>query len=378
MGFAAVARVTTSRWITCSVRDDIAFGLVPGSELQVETTICHEIRHSHQAVVINHVEESDFRSHHTPLMYGFQSYISYPIFLKTGEFFGTLCAIDPKPADLENPTIRGIFNAFADLISFHLQQLELLDESDKAVRNLSRQLSIAMDENRQYRHISRHSLQEPLRKLRVFSDLVMDAIQKNDLDKARDIAEKIHRNAERFSGMVSDLSNFSSLETQEPLPEITNLEVVIAGVCAQLATQIKEKEAIITIGKLPSIPASSTQMEQLFYHLLSNSIKFSQKDILPVIAISCQEPASLIPLSNLYSDKQYLEISIQDNGIGIDNSQLEHIFDMFSQLPSSETRVGEGFGLTFCRKIIQNHKGHISVQSKVNEGTTFLITLPIN
>src|SRR5580700_6264963 len=91
MGFAAVARVTEDRWIACSVKDDIAFGLQPGGELKVETTICHEIRQSGEPVIINHVAESMvYCRHPTPAMYGFQSYISMPIVLPDGTFFGTL------------------------------------------------------------------------------------------------------------------------------------------------------------------------------------------------------------------------------------------------------------------------------------------------
>src|SRR5271169_1532778 len=115
MGFAAVARVTENRWIACSVRDEIAFGLQPGGELKVETTICHEIlkvetticheiRQTREAVVINHVAEDDvYCRHPTPAMYGFQSYISMPIMLANGTFFGTLCAIDPRPTMLKTP-----------------------------------------------------------------------------------------------------------------------------------------------------------------------------------------------------------------------------------------------------------------------------------
>ena len=88
MGFAAVARVTDKRWVCCAVRDEIEFGLQPGGELKVETTICHEIRQSHHAVVIDHVEEDEvFAGHHTPAMYGFQSYISVPIALADGTIF---------------------------------------------------------------------------------------------------------------------------------------------------------------------------------------------------------------------------------------------------------------------------------------------------
>ena len=97
--FAAIARVTEDRWIACSVRDEINFGLESGGELQIKTTLCDEVRQSKELIVINHVAEDEaYRNHQTPKMYGFQSYISVPIFLKDGNFFGTLCAIDPDPA----------------------------------------------------------------------------------------------------------------------------------------------------------------------------------------------------------------------------------------------------------------------------------------
>src|SRR5688572_4648632 len=136
MGFAAVARVTEDRWIACSVRDDIQFGLQPGGELKVETTICDEIRDSRQPVVIDHVaEDAVFCRHPTPALYGFQSYISMPIVTANGEFFGTLCAIDPRPARVSKPETIGMFKLFADLIAFHLDAHKRLAASEATLLN---------------------------------------------------------------------------------------------------------------------------------------------------------------------------------------------------------------------------------------------------
>lgn len=130
MGFAAVARVTEDQWVTCSVRDDINFGLKPGDELDLKTTICNEIRQLNIPVIIDHVsEDPDFANHHTPAMYGFQSYISVPIIRKDGSFFGTLCAIDPNPNKVKTEAIIGMFTLFAELISFHLHSIEILRTS---------------------------------------------------------------------------------------------------------------------------------------------------------------------------------------------------------------------------------------------------------
>lgn len=125
MGFAAVARVTEDKWIACSVRDKIGFGLKAGSELNLATTICNEIRQSSEAVIIDDVSKDKFYAQHpTPALYGFQSYISVPIVRKDGSFFGTLCAVDPKPAKVNNPETIELFNSFAELISFHLDTIE--------------------------------------------------------------------------------------------------------------------------------------------------------------------------------------------------------------------------------------------------------------
>ena len=125
MGFAAVARVTEDEWIACAVRDEIGFGLQPASELEVETTICQEIRKSRKGIVINDVaEDAVYAQHAAPALYGFQSYISMPIILPDGRFFGTLCALDLRPARLETPEVIGMFKLFAELIAFHIDALE--------------------------------------------------------------------------------------------------------------------------------------------------------------------------------------------------------------------------------------------------------------
>jgi GAF domain-containing protein len=129
MGFAAIARVTESRWVCCAVLDEIHLGLQAGDELKLESTICNEIRQDREAAVIEEVAKDQFYNRHpTPVIYGFQSYISVPIVRSDGTFFGTLCAIDPRPARVKRPEIIGMFKLFAELIATHLdasQQLAL-------------------------------------------------------------------------------------------------------------------------------------------------------------------------------------------------------------------------------------------------------------
>lgn len=369
MGFAAIARVTQEKWITCSVRDDINFGLKPGDELKLETTICNEIRDSRQAVIIDHVyKDEHFRYHHTPLMYKFQSYISMPIILKNGDFFGTLCAIDPNPAELNNPKIIGMFKLFAELISFHLQSLDLMEQTNFALSEMNKQLHDSIDENRQYQYISNHNLQEPLRKIRLFSNMLLTAVETKDADKATNFAIKIDSHAQRISMMIKDLSDFSELNYADAAFVSTDLNKVVTDVCTQLATQINARNAIVHAAPLAFVRAIPSQIEQLFYHLVNNALKFSKREITPVINIQAHA---------VNQNQKYIEIRITDNGIGIEQSQLEKIFDIFSQLPNNQHLQGFGVGLAYCRKIIRNHGGSISAQSEPGAGTTFSIILPV-
>jgi len=123
MGFAAIARVTEDRWIACQVLDKIEFGLDPGDELDLKTTICGEIRRSGKAVLIDHVAGNPaWRTHHTPILYGFESYASLPVLLDDGSFYGTLCAIDPAPRTLSAPEIVAALEGFAARVGHTLSR----------------------------------------------------------------------------------------------------------------------------------------------------------------------------------------------------------------------------------------------------------------
>ncbi|GGN04311.1 sensor histidine kinase [Dyadobacter beijingensis] len=379
MGFAAVARVTEDRWIACSVQDEIGFGVEPGGELEIATTICNEIRASGNAVVIDHVDENEFYSGHpTPKLYGFKSYISLPIVLKNGSFFGTLCAIDPRPNQLQNPRVIGMFNLFSELLAFHLDSIQLMERTRSAMHELAGQLLVSNDENRQYRHISSHNLQEPLRKLRVFSDMLVNATDRYEVDKAKDLAVKIRSSAQQFSMMIKDLSEFSELNNSSPFEKI-DLGNILADVTAQLMPQIERREIIIETDTLPVVQGVRDQIEQLFYQLMHNAVKFAGYEQPPRIRVTAQELA-LHEIDDLLPEPlqmSYAEIRVEDNGIGIDDSQLEKVFDIFARLPTGSFKQGEGVGLAYCRKIVRNHKGIIKAEPNPGKGTTFVVTLPL-
>ncbi|WP_229253969.1 hypothetical protein [Dyadobacter sp. NIV53] len=169
-----------------------------------------------------------------------------------------------------------MFNIFADLISFHLQSIHIIERSNLVVKDLNRQLTESKDENRQYQYISNHNLQEPLRKIRIFSDMLVKSTENRDVEKARDLAFKINSSAQKFSMMIRDLSEFSDLNN-EFVFETVDLNKVVADVRKQLNQELKAKNAVVETDSLPFINAIPLQMEQLFYHLINNAIRFSKK-----------------------------------------------------------------------------------------------------
>ena len=187
MGFAAVARVTKDRWVACAVRDEIAFGLLPGGELDVKTTICDEIRDIGRPVIIDHVAEDEhFRDHHTPRLYGLQSYISMPIILPNGAFFGTLCAIDPRPARLNRPEVIGMFKNFAQLIAFHLDAQARAAKQDAALLDAQEAANL----REQFVAILAHDLRNPLASIDAGVDVIL---RRKPDEKTRSIGEQIHK-----------------------------------------------------------------------------------------------------------------------------------------------------------------------------------------
>jgi GAF domain-containing protein len=231
MGFAAVARVTEHRWVCLAVNDEINFGLKPGGELKVETTICHEVRDAREAVIIDHAaQDAVYCGHPTPEMYGFQSYISMPIFLKDGSFFGTLCAIDPKPAKLKNEGVIGMFRLFAELIAFHLDAGRRLATAEANLLDAR----TAAEVRDQFIAVLGHDLRNPLASIGAGTLL----LQKTPLDdKARSIVALMEQSVVRMAALISNILDFArgrlggglTLERSD-----TPLEPVLKQIIAEL------------------------------------------------------------------------------------------------------------------------------------------------
>ncbi|WP_276374634.1 ATP-binding protein [Chryseolinea sp. H1M3-3] len=232
----------------------------------------------------------------------------------------------------------------------------------------------ANTELEQFAYVASHDLQEPLRKIRTFSSILQRNFPENELSKK--YFEKIHSASNRMGQLIKDVLNYSRLSGQVVSYEPVDLNKTLADVLIDFELLIEERNAQIISEELPTINAVELQLRQLFGNLVSNALKFSNGN--PFLKISSrtimrEEVAKYHLQAN---NESYVEIKFADNGIGFDPVYAEQIFVIFQRLHDKET-TGTGIGLALCKKIVENHHGHIRAESSPGEGTMFFIYLPL-
>lgn len=264
-------------------------------------------------------------------------------------------------------------------------ELEIKDRinSEEKVRELNRQLMANIDQleasNREldsFAFMASHDLQEPLRKIRIFSDRV-SAKCGNELDSESKVyIDKIQASCARMQNLINDIFTLSKISTTKSEMEKTDMNILIDDVLAEMELQIQERNAKIIVDKLPELYVNKSLIKRLFQNLLNNSIKYAQKEIDPIIRIT-SKLESIEDLSGKSKLTKYHRIYLQDNGIGFDQQYADQIFSMFKRLHSNTEYEGTGIGLAICKKIVEEHNGFISAKSEFNNGSTFTISLPI-
>jgi signal transduction histidine kinase len=229
-----------------------------------------------------------------------------------------------------------------------------------------------------FAYVASHDLQEPLRKIQLFTDKLT---LKMNTDLPEDVLvylQKIGKASKRMQQLVNDLLKFSR-HTHDDLDfEDTDLNEILTDVLSDLETEIQKREVKIVASDLPTIHAIPSQIRQLFQNILSNSIKFCRKDCIPEIHIETEIIAgeSIPNIDKKMFKRTFYNIYIRDNGIGFEAKFAEEIFVVFKRLHTYHEFEGTGIGLSICKKIVEKHQGFITAQSKINEGSTFKITLP--
>jgi len=256
-----------------------------------------------------------------------------------------------------------------DITDEHLLNIELQERN--------RELEKSNQELASFNHVASHDLQEPLRKIQTFISRVSDADKAVLSDSAKDYITKIEVSAKRMRVLIDDLLLFSRTNTTKKEFLKSDLNELFENAKSELTEIIDEKKAVITISKLPKLEVIPYQIEQLFINLIGNSLKYSQPDLPPEIVIESEKV-----LSKDYPDlldqniKKFYKISFSDNGMGFDSQFKETIFILFQRLHSKTDYPGTGIGLAICKKIVENHKGHITADSILGKGSVFTVFLP--
>lgn len=250
-----------------------------------------------------------------------------------------------------------------------------LQKANFELEEANRRLINSNEELAQYAYVASHDLQEPLRKIAIFSNLLRERDTKQEYKATID---KIVNSSQRMSLLIKDLLEFSRLLNPDIHFVSTNVDDIVKAVTNDFELLIEEKKAKLSVDNLPVIEAVPLQMNQLFYNLIGNALKFVPEGKAPEILIKCEkvDREEAIALHNYMPGITYYRFSVIDNGIGIDEKYVKQIFEVFKRLHAKNEYSGSGIGLAICRRIVNNHAGSIYVESKSGEGTAFHIILP--
>jgi len=245
------------------------------------------------------------------------------------------------------------------------------------LENISR-LETANKDLDLFAFMASHDLQAPLRKIRMFSDRLLASTDNNFGKEGKLYLTRIQEVSKRMQELINDILRFSKISVEKQNFEEVDLNGVVGEVLSELEGVIREKDALVTVDRLPVLPASTVLMGPLFSNLISNSLKYSKKKEPPQIRIRYEEGPAIASAGGREPETRYGRIYIEDNGIGFDQKYAEQIFDMFRRLHSNAEYEGTGIGLALCKKIVEMHKGFISALGRPGEGAVFIVSLPLS
>jgi signal transduction histidine kinase len=245
-----------------------------------------------------------------------------------------------------------------------IEEVNKRQAAEQSLSEYSEELARSNKELEDFAYVASHDLQEPLRKIQAFGNLLLAEYGDSLGLEGADYLKRMHSAANRMSTLITDLLAFSRVTRTQQQPVPVHLSQIVADVITDLEARITENEANVTVGSMPMVIADPTHMRQLFQNLISNALKFSRPGVKPEVSVTSQQ-----------KDNGYV-ITVSDNGIGFDEKYLDRIFAVFQRLHERSSYEGTGIGLAVCRKIVERYGGTITAQSKKNAGSTFIIRLP--
>lgn len=360
MRFAAVARVTDSNWVACAVDDSIEFGLKPGGELVLESTICHEIRQHKQPVIFGQAStHAIFSAHHTPKTYGLESYISIPIVKANGDFFGTLCAIDSVPANLDEPAIAKTLTLFAQLIAMSLDTQSRLQATEVELSNANELGRL----REQFIAVLGHDLRTPLSAVRMSTDLLES---KTEDKRSLSLISAIRNSSVRMGVLIENILDFARGRLGGGIPLQRKLVDDLQQTLQLTLDEVKASHPNVTFVHALDVPGGvycdALRISQLLSNLLGNAATHG----------STSAPITL----KAYSENDEIVISLTNQGTPISAQLLPLLFEPFTRSEAGQRCEGLGLGLYIASQIATAHNGTLSVTSNIESGTCFVARFP--
>ncbi|MDQ2990177.1 MAG: GAF domain-containing sensor histidine kinase [Pseudomonadota bacterium] len=359
MRFVCIARVDAGSWTTCAVHDQIGFGLKPGDALDVTTTLCREVRAANELIVMDQASaHPTFRDHPTPKMYGFESYISVPVYRPGGEFFGTLCALDPLPAAVSNQKVVDSLVLFADLISRQLQDEQRMKQSETALLSVRE----ASELREQFIAVLGHDVRTPLTSILTGTALLrhfgMD-------EKSIRVIERIERSGQRIASLVDDVVDFTRGRMGGGIPLDARHANDMQGQLRHVVEELRDIHPGRTIVSAVDIGASvfcdPKRIAQLLSNLLVNALLYGAPEQ-PVHVTARDQDGGLF-------------LSVSNGGTPIAPETMAALFQPFWRGANAGVGHGLGLGLYIVAEIARSHNGVMEVTS-TDGATTFSFAMP--
>ena len=359
LGFVCIARVDAESWTTCAVYDKLGFGLKPGDTLDVASTLCHEVRQAEQPIVMNQASSHPlYRDHHTPRTYQFESYISVPVYRPDGEFFGTLCGLDPRPAELDNPRVMDTMLMFAELISRQLADEQRLAYTETALLSVRE----AAELREQFIAVLGHDVRTPLSSILTGASLLR---QMELGEKPMRVIERIERSGRRIASLVDDVVDFTHGRMgggiELALVLTPDLQGVLAHVIDELRDIYPHRLIVADLNIIGAVRCDSKRIAQLLSNLLINALIYG----------AASEPVTV----TANTQGGVFTLSVSNGGQPMPQATLDALFQPFWRGDNSVSGSGGlGLGLYIVNEIARAHGGEVRVAS-TPVATTFTFTM---
>jgi len=303
---------------------------------------------------------------------------------KDGEAKGLIMVSNKKRGNFtkEDELLLTQLSSIASLGLQHLEARESLEKANEELdirvqertEQLNRyaaQLEWRNRELQEFASVASHDLQEPLRKIQAFGDMLQRELHQNTSDLGRNYLNRMRSAANRMQTLIKSLLAYSRVSTKtQPFNQV-DLKELAEDAALVIHTPEGQTKPMIQIGSLPKIDADAIQITQLLQNLIINAVRYSKNSRAPIVKISGRKATSK------ESKKLYCEVRVEDNGIGFDMKYLDRIFQPFERLHGRSEYEGTGMGLAICRKIVERHGGTITAESQPGKGSTFIVTLPV-